>query len=76
MRRREARQRAPLVGRSVRPDGLPLWCWERQEGEQLARQRRKARGLMEQALHAGTGVQEAAACRERAEALRVRYGLG
>lgn len=73
---RETRQRARLAGRSVRPEGLPLWCVERQEAEQLARQRRKARALMEQALHAATGELEAAACRERAEALRVRYQLG
>lgn len=61
------------TGREVVPAGLPTWCRARAEDEQLAARRRKARRLMERALSA-TGP-EAAACQERAEAIRGKYGL-
>lgn len=71
-RQRKARER----GRDSAPGAVPDWCRPRSSDDaRTAKRRATCRALLERAGHPGTNAHEASACRDKAEAMRARYGL-
>jgi hypothetical protein len=77
-RREQERQRSESRrgrGRTHFGDKVPGWCYSSDTDATKRAKRRTARLLYERATHSGTPAEEAAACMERAEQMKVRYGL-
>lgn len=76
-RREQERQRSQRRrGRTSTSTDVPEWCRERYSDDAAtAKRRRTCRLLYERATHGSTPQHEAAACREKADAMRKRHGL-
>jgi hypothetical protein len=73
-RQKRADERAQQARRESAPDDR--WSWPVAGDDAATAKRRRTCGLLlDRARHASTPPAEAAACRERAEQMRERYGL-